>query len=114
MLVGLIRIICLGARVKEHDPPSQPAALDYAAPSTRRGKPALGIIVGLLGACAGLFGSLMLFYGIPGIVYVFTRSNSRDFAGDLFMVVMFLLIGIVSLYVAFRWCRAVRGIIIGR
>lgn len=74
----------------------------------------MGTIVGLLGVCAGLFGALMLFYGIPGIVYVFTRSNSRDFAGDLFELVMFLLIGVVSLYVSFRWCRAVRGIFAGR
>ena len=93
---------------------SQSTTLDYGAPAGRRGNPVLGVVVGVLGVCAGLFGGLMLFYGIPGIVYVFTRSNSRDFGGDLFEVVMFVLIGIVSLYVAVRWCRSVRGIIAGR
>jgi uncharacterized membrane protein HdeD (DUF308 family) len=100
--------------VNQNDQSSEPTALDYAKPSRRHGNPVLGVVVAALGVCAGLFGALMLFYGIPGIVYVFTRSNSRDFAGDLFEVVTFLLIGILSLYAAMRWCRAVRGIMAGR
>ena len=107
-------VIFLGARVNENNPRSKPPALDYAAPSTRRGNPILGIVVGILGVCAGLFGAVMLFYAIPGVVYVFTRSNRGDFAGDLFEVVMFLVIGAFCLYVAIRWCRAVRGIIAGK
>jgi hypothetical protein len=100
--------------VNEHDPPPRPAALDYAGPSTLRGRPVLGVIVAILGVCVGSFGALTLSYGVVGIVYVFTRSNRRDFAGDLFETVMFLLIGIVCLYVAFRWCRAARAIVVGR
>jgi hypothetical protein len=92
----------------------QPTALDYAKPTRRRGNPVLGVTVGTLGVCAGLFGTLMLFQAILGAVYVFTRSNSRDLAGDFFALMLFLLIGIVCLYVAIRWCRAACGIVAGR
>lgn len=80
--------------------------LDYGRPPTGRGNAVLGIVVGLLGLCALAFGMLMLFIGVPGIFEVFSSSNSQDFPGDLFEVVMFLLIGIVCVYVAIRWFRA--------
>jgi len=56
----------------------------------------------------------MLFYGVPGIPYVFFHDNKVDFPGDLFELIMFLVIGVFCLYVAFRWCRAARRIFSGR
>lgn len=55
----------------------------------------------------------MLFVGIPGLIYTLTRSLRADFSGDLFEAIMFLLIGIVSMFFAIRWARAVRRIFAG-
>jgi hypothetical protein len=49
-----------------------------------------------------------------GMVSAFRKSPTRDFPGDLFMSVMLTLVGGVCLYVALRWCRAVRGIFEGK
>jgi hypothetical protein len=98
----------------ESDQSAEPPVLAYATPSVHRGYPVLGAIVALLGACTGLFGSLMLLVGIPAILDTFTRDNSRDFPGDLFECSLFLLIGFFCLYIAVRWCRAVRGIFTGK
>jgi hypothetical protein len=98
--------------VSENDPSTEPVKLEYAAPA-RRGRPVLGIIVAILGMAAGMFGALMLFYGIPGIIYVFARDNRADFPGDLFEAAMFLIIGSFCLAVAIRWCCAARGIMRG-
>lgn len=59
------------------------------------------------GILAGLFGALMLFYGIDGVIWVLTRkNNARYFAEDSFAVMLFVLIGAVCAFVAVRWCRA--------
>ncbi|HEY2588132.1 MAG TPA: hypothetical protein VGI81_20480 [Tepidisphaeraceae bacterium] len=93
---------------------SPPApVLTYATPSARRGRPVLAVLVAILGIGAGLFGALMLFYGIAGVLYVCTRDNGADFPSDLIVVVLFLVIGIFCCYVALRWCRAVRRIFSG-
>ena len=92
--------------MSENDPSREPVKLDYAAEPDRHGGQVLGIVVGILGMIAGGFGGLMLFYGVIGIVYIFTRSLRADFAGDLFGVIMFLIIGSFCLAVSIRWCRA--------
>ena len=88
--------------------------LAYATPPARRGRPVLGVVVALLGAGTGFFGALMLFFGISGIPYVFAHDNSIDFPGDLFGLIMFLLIGSICIYVAIRWCRAASRIVSGK
>ena len=55
----------------------------------------------------------MLYYGVPGLTYVFTRDNGRDFGGDLFEIILFLLIGTICLYFAVRWCKAAIHMIAG-
>jgi hypothetical protein len=102
--------ICIAA----NHPPKGTPTLAYATPPARRGRPELGVLVALLGGGAGLFGALMLFFGITGIPYVFGRNNSIDFPGDVFGLVMFLLIGSICVCVAIRWCRAAWCIVCGR
>jgi hypothetical protein len=98
----------------ESDQSQDPPLLANATPSVHRSRPVLGTIVAILGVCAGLFGSLMLFVGIPGIFVTFMRDNSRDFPGDLLECIMFLLIGFFCLYISIRWCRTVCGIFAGK
>ncbi len=77
-------------------------------------RPLLGFLLAMCGLASGLLAVPMLFYGITGVSYVLFRSPSRDRAGDAFGVVVFLTIGIVCVYFALRWCRAVRGVMAGK
>jgi hypothetical protein len=105
--------ICRGARVTDSHPPDDTPVLAYSAPLARSGRPLLGTVVAVLAVVAGFFGAVMMFYGISGVPYVFFHDNSVDFPGDLFELIMFLLIGMFCLYVAVRWCRMVPRIISG-
>ncbi|HEV8274839.1 MAG TPA: hypothetical protein VGQ26_03975, partial [Streptosporangiaceae bacterium] len=62
-------VICLGAFAIESES-NDPPALDYATPETRRKPSALSPIAAVLGALVGLFGALMLFCGVAGIVWL--------------------------------------------
>lgn len=79
-----------------HEPPGQestrPVASEWRAS-----------LAGVFGVVAGLFGGLMLFVGVPGIHWLLT--SDRADSGDVFSVAMFNGIGLVGLYVAFRWLR---------
>jgi hypothetical protein len=66
----------------------------------------------IFGTLAGLFGALMLFYGVLGIVWLIKEWRRWKFLDgeDVFEVGMLLLIGAVSAFVAFRWLRfAIKG-----
>jgi hypothetical protein len=83
-------------------------------PPVRRAQPFLGAIVAVLAVADGLFGALMLLCGIPGIPYVMFHANSADFAGDVFQLTMFLLIGFFCLYIAVRWLREAARLLSGK
>lgn len=100
--------------MSENGPSRKPVKLDYAAEPDRRGSQVLGIVVGILGMLTGGFGALTLFYGVIGMVCVFTRSLRPDFAGDLFEGVMFLIIGSFCLAVSIRWYRTAGRIMKGK
>jgi hypothetical protein len=80
-----------------------------------RAHPLLGITVALLATVSGLFGGVMLFYGIRAIPFVFSHRNrnSVSFGGDVFELAMFLGIGVFCLYVAVRWYRKVPALMSG-
>ena len=100
--------ICLGAVLIENKP-DDPQALDYAAPATPARNSSMSAIAAVLGTVAGLFGALMLFYGVAGIFWL-VRDRRRVDGEDVFEVAMFNIIGGLSAFFAIRWIRsAIKG-----
>lgn len=85
-----------------------PPPLDYATRQPRGRSQGLSVVAAVFGTFAGLFGALMLFYGVGGVIWLMGEWKRWKFldGGDVFEVVMFLLIGLVSSYVSVRWLRA--------
>lgn len=84
---------------------NDPPPLDYAAPASRAEPSATSPVPAVLGTVAGLFGALMLFYGVGAILGVL-RDRRRLDAEDLFEVVMINVIGGLSAAFAVRWIRS--------
>ena len=69
----------------------------------------MSAIAAVLRTVAGLFGALMLFYGVAGIFWL-VRDRRRVDGEDVFEVAMFNIIGGLSAFVAIRWIRsAIKG-----
>ena len=93
------------------DRSEQPRVLDYSPPPGPVGRTVNRItaVLGLLLALAsGLFGLLMLIFGVPYLVDVLPKGNrlSPAFGEDVFESVMFIIIGLFCIYVAVRWIRS--------
>jgi hypothetical protein len=75
--------------------------LEYATPKRpeRSARSAAAIVFGVM---AGLFGALMLFYGVEGIVWL-VRDWKRVDDQDVVDVVVWNIIGLVCAYAAWRW-----------
>jgi len=70
----------------------------------------MSAIAAILGTIAALFGAVMLFYGIDGIIWL-VRDWKRVDGEDVFSVVIWNLIGALAAFFAFRWIRsAIRGL----
>ena len=65
----------------------------------------MSALAAVLGTLAGLFGALMLFYGVVGIFWL-VRDRRRIDGEDVFEVAMFNIIGALSAYFAIRWIRS--------
>jgi hypothetical protein len=111
----LSSVIRLGGSVIEPPPSPNPPVLPYGTRPVSHPRPLLGIVVALLATVSGLFGGLMLFHGILGIPFVFSRRNrnSVTFGGDVFELAMFLVIGVFCLYISVRWYRKVPALMSG-
>jgi hypothetical protein len=56
------------------------------------------------GVVVGLFGAIVLFYGIGGVYWLF-RDRRRADGEDVFEVALINLIGAVCAFFAWRWVR---------
>lgn len=78
-----------------------PQAIDYERiPVPKRSNPDGGAIIA--GTLVGLFGSLMLVYGIVGSIFVIHRWKKAD-GEDVFEVAVILFIGVLCICAACRW-----------
>ena len=74
--------------------------LEYATTAPRP-KPAPTVAAAVFGVIAGLFGGIMLLYGIGGAIAL-TRTTRRVDGEDVFAVSMFILIGTLCEFFAAR------------
>ena len=80
--------------------------LDYAKPPAKDYRLIRGA-AGVLGLALGMFAVPMLWIGVEGLVEVIRRPPPRiDVPGDIFEMVMFILIGLFCGFVSVRWIRA--------
>ena len=80
-------------------------APDYATAASRPKSSAMSPVAAIVGTVAGLFGALMLFYGVGGIVWL-VRDWRRVDGEDVFAVAMFNVVGGLSAFFAVRWIRS--------
>lgn len=74
-------------------------------PTRLRPSPARRVSAGVAGGFAAVLAAVMLFYGIGAAIFMAFASRRRVDAQDIFVVVMFVLIGAIAAYFAFRWLR---------
>ena len=88
--------------------PDEMPPLDYARLPAKRPGPGMALLGGLLAVIVGLFGGVLLYFGLPGLVHVLRKGNrsSPAFAGDVFETAMFVIIGVFCVAVAIRWVRS--------
>ena len=83
--------------------------IDYSSPEvdarTASDRRTAAIICGVL---AGLFGAVMLIYGVIAAVGM-ARSPKRFDAEDVWMMIVWNLIGVVSVGFALRWLTSARS-----
>jgi hypothetical protein len=90
--------------------------LDYATatPTRRDRSAAMRLVAAVLGTVAVLFGILMLYYGVSGIVWLTGHWIVGDGMGgdglDVFAGAVLNAIGALSAFFAVRWIRfAIKG-----
>lgn len=86
---------------------NSPRILDYATPAGRRKSAISPLVAAAFSILGGLFGALMLLWGVTGIVWLVGEWKRWKFldGSDIFGVALCLLIGAVSAVFSVRWLR---------